>query len=645
MKSSTEPSGQETNAGSSPSADLSPEAVRAELQKILSSPGFINADRLTKFLRHVVEGALEGQTDRLKESLLGIEVFGRKPTYDPRIDAVVRTEAVKLRARMKEYYETEGREDAIRIDLPKGGYVPVFHRYEEPVAAVEPVTAAPVEPPPVPSNWKVFAAGALMVLVLGLSLIYAMRKGPRSADGRGPELDSIAVLPFSDLSSAGDQEYFCDGMTDEIIDALTKIKGLRVVARTSSFAFKGKQQDIREIGKKLNVGAVLEGSVRKFGDKLRVTAQLNTVADGYHLWSETYERELKDVFQVQDDISQAIVDTLQSKLASGRTPVRLKPPGNLAAYDPYLKGRYHWQRWRTEGAEKAIQSFNLAIAADPRYAPAYAGLADSYTWLGFFSAVPPNEAMPKARQAAMKAIELDDSLAAAHASLAYVKALYDFDWPGAQREFQRALQLNPGLSDGHFGYGIVYLAAMGKTKAAVQEMEMARDLDPLSLPTITYLGLAYAFDGRRRAAIEQYKKALELDPAFEEAHLNLAESYLAEGKLAEYYSELAKVPQNPLACRTGLSRAVGLAHEGKRDQALEEIRKWEHPPQGVYVRSSSIAGAYGALNDREQAFRWLDQAYQDRDGMLAYLNYQGSLQKYRSDPRFQALIQKLGLPH
>ena len=244
----------------------------------------------------------------------------------------------------------------------------------------------------------------------------------------------------------------------------------------------------------------------------------------------------------------------------------------------------------------------------------------------------------------MKAIELDDSLAAAHASLAYVKALYDFDWPGAEREFQRAMQLNPGLSNGHFGYGIVYLVAMGKTKEAVHEMEVARDLDPLSLPTITYLGLAYAFDGRRSAAVDQYKKALELDPGFEEAHLNLASAYLEEGKLDAYFAEIAKIPFDPTECRLGLTKAMGLAIQHKPEQALEEIHKWEKPPDGVYVRRTSIAGVYAALNDRAQALNWLDKAYQDRDGMLAYLNYQGALQRYRSDPRYQALIEKLGLP-
>lgn len=637
-------------------AALSPEAVRAALAKILASPGFVNADRLSRFLRHTVEGALDGHTDRLKESLLGVEVFGRKPSYDPRIDAVVRTEAVKLRARLREYYESEGREDLVRIDLPKGGYVPVFHLREEPATPEPEPVPAPVRPSPVNENpapaptprashWKALGAAGLILAVLAAALFITLRKSPRSADARGSELQAIAVLPFSDLSPQRDQEYFCDGMTDEIIDALTKAGGFRVVARTSSFAFRDKQQDIREIGKKLNVGAVLEGSVRKFGDKLRVTAQLNSVADGYHLWSETYERELKDVFAVQDEISQAIVNTLQAKLVARPASPRLNPtPRNLQAYDLYLKGRYHWQRWRTEGAEKSIEAFNQAIAINPTYAAAYAGLADSYTWLGFFSAIAPNQAMPKAKAAALKAIQLDDSLADAHASLAYVNALYDFDWPAAERAFRRAIQLNPGLSDGHFGYGIVYLSPMGKTREAVAEMERARDLDPLSLPTITYLGLAYAFDGRRDLAVEQYRKALELDANFEEAHLNLASSYLDRGNFTAFYAELDKVPDAASASRASLARAAGFALQGRRDDASREVRKWENPDRGAYVRPTSIAGVYGALNDREQVFHWLERAYQERDGMLAYINYQANLRKYRSDPRYRDLIGKLGLP-
>ena len=374
-------------------------------------------------------------------------------------------------------------------------------------------------------------------LCSGVSIYLLARGKAHNPDARATELSSIAVLPFADLSPEKDQEYFCDGMTEEIIDALSRISGIRVVARTSSFAFKGKQQDIREIGKKLNVAAVLEGSVRKDGNRLRVTAQLNSVADGYHLWSETYERELKDVFTVQDEISRAIVDTLQLKL-SGRGIQPNSSPENVETYELYLQGRYHWSRWRTEGAEQAIHYFEAAIQKDPKYAPAYAGIGYSYCWLGFFGALPPNEAMPKARQAAEKALSLDDSLAAAHTALAYVKALYEFDWPVAEREFKRAIELNAGDADAHFGYGIAYLAPQGRLDEEVREMQIARDLDPLSPVQANYLGLAYQFAGRRAEAIAQYKKALDLDPNFVEARLHLANAYLEPGRFKDFYAEL-----------------------------------------------------------------------------------------------------------
>ena len=496
MRSATESSERDANNTGLPAAEISAESIRAALEKILASPGFANADRISRFLRYTVEETLNGQTDKLKESLLGIDVFGRKPSYDPRVDAVVRTEAVKLRARLREYYESEGREDEIVIDLPKGGYIPAFRHREKPAVEV----AAPVAAEPHRQReWKPAVATVLVVAFLATSVYLISKARTRSAGASSPQLASIAVLPFADLSPDRDQEYFCDGMTEEIIDALAKVNGFRVVARTSSFAFKGKQQDIREIGKKLNVATVLEGSVRKDGNRLRVTAQLNSVADGYHLWSETYERELKDVFTVQDEISRAIVDTLQLKLASSARQPR-PPSENVEAYDLYLQGRYHWSRWRSEGAERAIEYFQQAIQKDPNYAAAYSGLADSYAWMGFFGALPPNEAMPKARQAALKALALDDTLAAAHTSLGYVKSLHEFDWPGAEREFKRALQLNAGDSDAHFGYGITYLAPMGRLDEAVREMQTARDLDPLSPITNTYLGLAYQFVGNRTDA-------------------------------------------------------------------------------------------------------------------------------------------------
>jgi adenylate cyclase len=640
MRSAAESSERDANNIGTPAGEMSPESIRAALEKILSSPGFVNAGRQSRFLRYTVEETLNGQPDKLKETLLGIEVFGRKPTYDPRVDAVVRTEAVKLRARLRDYYEAGGREDQLVIDLPKGGYVPAFRYRDKPADVPTPLEAADTPPH---THLRSAFAGALIVLILAASIYFTSRGRKTSADAPPPELASIAVLPFADLSPDRDQEYFCDGMTEEIIDALAKVGGFRVVARTSSFAFKGKQQDIREIGKKLNVATVLEGSVRKDGNRLRVTAQLNNVTDGYHLWSETYERELKDVFAVQDEISKAIVNTLQLKLVThGR---QAKPPSeNVEAYDLYLQGRYHWSRWRTEGAERAIRYFDEAIAKDPKYAAAYAGAADSYCWMGFFGALPPNEAMPKARQLAQKALALDDSLAAAHISLAYVKALYEFDFPGAQHEFERAIQLNSGLADAHFGYGIAYLPPQGRMEEALVEMQRARDLDPLSPITNTYLALAYQWVRKPAEAIAQYKKALELDPNFIEARLNLATLYADQGRLKDFAAELDSVKEIAPPSRTDLMIAFGLAAEGKKSEALLLTHKWEQPVRGVFVRPSSIASVYAALGDKEQAFDWLDKAYTQRDGMLAYLNKQGVFRQYHSDPRYLELLQKLGLP-
>lgn len=647
MKPATESSERDANTPALP-PDISVDAVQAELEKICASPGFANADRLNRFIRFSVSEYLTGQTDRLKESLLGVEVFGRKPTYDPRVDAVVRTEAVKLRARLREYYETEGAEDALIIDLPKGGYIPKFRLREK---DKEPIPEAPASPPPVAGSdaptehdrlWpRYLTAVAIVVAVFSVAIYMSTRD--RQVRAHGPIENAIVVLPFADLSPDRDQEYFCDGMTEELIDSLTKVGGFRVVARTSSFAFKGKQQDIREIGKKLNVGYVLEGSVRKDGSRLRVTAQLNSVNDGYHLWSETYERELKDVFTVQDEISRSIVNTLEVRLAGSSRPTR-PAPGNLETYDLYLQGRYHWSRWRMEGAEKAIQYYEQAILKDPKYAPAYAGVADSYTWLGFFGALPPNQAMPKARQYAQKAIELEPSSAEAHTALAFVKALYDFDWPGAQKEFQRAIQSNPNSAQAHFGYSIAYLLPTGKTAEGLREMQLAKDLDPLSLVINTYLGLAFLLNGQPDVATKQYKNALTLDPNFAEAHLNLANLYANFREFAKAYAELDKLKDEQPQWRIDLQRATVEAAEGRKADALALVHKWENPGAGDFVRPTSIATVYGALDDRENTIKWLEKAYAERDGMLAYMAGGRDIVRQRTDPRVKAVFQKIGLP-
>lgn len=393
----------------------SPESVRAQLEKILRSSGFAGSERPTRFLRFVVEQALAG--NHVKETLAGVEVFGRKADYDPRLDGVVRVEAVKLRARLKDYYESDGADDAVRIDLPKGGYLPSFELLDR----------EPTEMPAPASrlawrrdwwrDWRWVAPLALVLLAGG----YLAARRPHTPSPI-PNASSIAVLPFVNLSSNKENEYFSDGLTDDLINALTKVQGLRVVARGSAFQFKGKNPDIRAVGRQLNVAAVLEGSVQRSGDRLRITAQLSSVADGYHVWSETYDRRAADIFAVQDEISRAIVQALEVRVA-GNPGRRLapSPTADVDAYNLYLQGRFHLNKWRPESVRKGIEYFSQAISKDRSYAPAYAGMADCYTWLGVFGFAPAREAMPQAREAALDALRLDDSLAAAHVSLGYVK--------------------------------------------------------------------------------------------------------------------------------------------------------------------------------------------------------------------------------
>jgi TolB-like protein/Tfp pilus assembly protein PilF len=609
------------------------ESVRAELEKISSSAGFASSERLCRFLRFAVEETLAGGADKLKETVVGVEVFGRKPDYDPRLDAVVRIEAVKLRSRLKEYYEGEGRQDRVRIDLPKGGYVPSF-------ALVEQEEPAPRAPTHAPRRIAWLVAPAV-VIAAAAGAWWLMRRPPAVTDTRA---SSIAVLPFVDLSEAKDQEYFCDGMTEEIIDALAKVRGFHVAARGSSFAFKNKQQDIREIGRKLNVQTVLEGSVRKSGKRLRVTAQLNSVADGYHLWSETYEREMKDIFALQDEISRAIVSTLRVQLGeAGKAPLVTASTGNLEAYDFFLQARYLHSKWRPEPMRQSVALFEQAIAQDPGFAPAWAGLASSDTWLGFFQ-MRPRDVMPKARGAAEKALALDNRLAAAHVSLGDVKSVYDWDWEGARREYQSALEINPDDEQAHFSYALLYLTPQGRVTEAIAEMRHARDLDPLNVIINTYLGTLYYLGGQFDEAVTQLKKTLEMEPDFAEAQTSLFHLYTDRRQFAEARAALDRRRAILGQTEPSLGDAQLAAAEGRAETARQILAGCERAAARQYVSGVGLACVHAALGDKELAFRQLDRAYQDRDGSLAYLRTFAALDSLRSDPRYAALVRKLGLP-
>jgi TolB-like protein/tetratricopeptide (TPR) repeat protein len=624
-------------AGLNSVAKPAPPSVRAQLDRILASPGFAASERVSCFLRFIVEQALAGQ--QVKETLIGVEVFGRKLGYDPRLDGVVRVEAVKLRLRLKEYYETAGAADPVHIDLPKGGYVPAFTSREPVRLEVVPARARRGWW----TDWRIIVPPlALLALLAG----YFLTKGPRPRMAPADSSSSIAVLPFVNLSSDKDNEYFSDGLTDDLINALTKVRGLRVVARSSVFQFKDKNPDIRTVGRQLNVATVLEGSVQKSGDRLRITAQLSSVADGYHLWSETYDRELKDVFAVQDEISRAIARSLEVQGVGGtnRTLVT-SPTRDLDAYSLYLQGRFHLNKWEPTEARKGIEYFKQALAKDPSYAPAYAGLADCYTWLAVFGWSPARQAMPLAREAANHALQLNEGLPAAHVSLGYVKSLYDWDWAGAQRQFERALEISPGDTDAHFAYSMTYLTPLGRLDEAVAEMNRALALDPLSTYKITSAGMIYADRREPDRAVEQFRRAIALDPLFDLSYEEWRSLECARGRseeVAQITNEMRAVfpDVSDLAARAFLS-----SRRGDRQEALALVQQWmqsDHSERGA-GKNCYIAEVYARIGEKQLALEYLDKAYAGRNPMLVYAKVMPSFDSLRGEPRFHQLLHNLGL--
>ena len=362
---------------------MSPEAIRAHLSDVLASAVFAKADRIRRFLRYAVEASLEGRVKQISEYSIAIDVYDRPSGFDPRLDGIVRVEAGRLRSKLREYYETEGKNSSIRIEFPKGSYSPLIKE-----------TGGP-----------------------------SLKERRTATSTNGPH--ALAVLPFADLSPQRDQEYLGDGIAEELMFALSRSQGIRVASQTSAFAFKGKQEDIRRIGEALNVDTIVEGSVRKADLRLRITAQLIDVSTGFHMWSNVYDRELSDVFAIQEDISRSIVAALTDKLlkpASGELPG--SSTANLSAHTAYLKGRFFWNRQTESGLRLAIREFESAIHEDLRYARAHVGLSDCYRLLEFWGAMPPETAIPKAWQAVADALKVDGSLPEAQAARAVLDAVY-----------------------------------------------------------------------------------------------------------------------------------------------------------------------------------------------------------------------------
>jgi eukaryotic-like serine/threonine-protein kinase len=456
---------------------------------------------------------------------------------------------------------------------------------------------------------------------------------------------SIVVLPFTNMSSDAENEFFADGMTEEIINALTQIEELRVVARTSAFSFKGKQIDLRTVGESLNVTTILEGSVRKSGNRLRITAQLINVADGYHLWSERYDRELQDIFEVQDEISKTIANRLKVTLGGGRQEPLLKAgTKNLEAYQLYLKGRFYMNKRTPDGFREAVEYLRQAIEKDPAYAVAYTGLAEAYTQAAFLHMSPPAELVPKAKAAAAKALELDESLADAHVSLGYSSFAYDRDWTAAGKHFERAFAVNPRCVSYHLYYPL-YLSTLGRFEEAVAVANHAVELDPAS-PSASHLLSVQLYIARQfDEAIQECHRTLEMAPDLFLAYMVLAQSYAGKGMCREALSCLDKAP-SASGDIPWFSAYRGYLHAllGERSQALQKIEKLKAISKTGFVPGFFYALVYGGLGDKDQAFSWLEKSCDERFVRLVYLRVEPIWDPIRSDPRFAEIVRRVGIP-
>jgi serine/threonine-protein kinase len=454
---------------------------------------------------------------------------------------------------------------------------------------------------------------------------------------------SVAVLPFTNMSADPENEYFSDGITEDVINALSQVRGLQVASRTSSFAFKNKDQDIRGIGRQLNVSTVLEGSVRKHADRLRVTAQLIDVSSGFHLWSEQYEREMADVFAIQDEISCAIVETLKGTLVSSGPENLVKPhTDNMEAYSLYLKGRYFWNQ-RGAGLRKAGEYFEQAIAEDPQYPLAHSALADTYSLHGWYRAMAPAEAFPIAKDEALLALRLDDGLAEAHRSLAFVMLMHEWNWVGAGQEFERALALNPGLATTHHWYA-EYLMAMGRLSDAIEHSKRALELDPLGLIIHVLLGMAYYLARRPEDSVRECLKTLEMEPEFTPTFIWLGQAYLQLGdytKAIEVFSrEVELSPERPT---TAAYLAAAHALSGDNARAKTLLSDLHDRAEHAFVSCFDYALIHFSLQEDDEAFRWMNFAYDERAPWLVWLSVDPMFDRARDDPRFQQLLVRMAL--
>lgn len=567
-------------------------AIRRVLQNIVQSKTFRQVDRLQRFLIYIVEETLAGRGDSLKEYPVGVDVFAKDPSFDPRMDPIVRVQARRLRMRLVSYYADEGQADPVIIEMPKGGYTPTFRTADE------------------------------------------ARTPQKASTGLLVSRNSVAILPFEDDSPARDMRYFCNGLAHEMIQAVGKVQGLLV--RTIDAG------DSRH-----TAAIVVEGSVRRNRDLLRVTAHLSDTLRGCYLWSETFDRTLSDDFAVQEEIAARVVEVLRDEVMH-RSPAgagRALGTNNLIAHNLYVQARYHLEQRTELGLHKALEFFTRATEEDPRMAVAYAGLADAYNLLAHYGACAPSDTWTKAASAAAQAVTLDDASSEAHASLAHLQATQDWEWVAAEREFQRAISLNPQNAVAHLWYGVSCLASLNRLDEALQEVKLAQAIDPVSSIISRNIALIHYYQRNLDLALEQSDLTIEQNPHFAAAYWTLGLVQEQRGELDEAVAALKRSielsPPNPRVL--GALGSV-LARDGRREEAQKILHQLKDLSDTRYISPFEPALINFNLGRRDEGFELLTQAFSDRCFELITIHIDPRFDSIRNDARYKTLFKKLNLP-
>ena len=579
-------------------AKLPPQMIAAQVDQIVRSSTFLASPRLCDLLRYTTSQALAGHTTELKESVIGVEVFGRRPGYDSQSFSVVRVEFSRLRKKLDEYYRDQGRSDLVRVHYPRGTYVPVFR-------------AAHIQ---------------------------------QDRERQSKRVNHLAVLPFTHLGATAHDEYFAAGLTDELITAFGRVRDLRIVGRTSSFALAPCRSDAREVGRALNVDFVLEGSIRHQGERVRIHVQLLESAGGTQIWSERYERYLTDIFEVQDEIALSIVSALAPELPRIRQSLATSRTRSARAYELYLKGRYWWHRSNPAMCERAADLFREAIECDPDYAAPYSGLADALFNQALYGFAAPSSIRLQAEAAARRALELDGSSAEAHCSLGLVEGGLNWNTYRCEAELRNAIELNPSYALGLAKYGTTYLSPLGRFEEARAYILRGLELDPLSSNLQADLTLNLLYTGHIEAFIAEAHRVLEVDKTTFKLYPYLITALGGSGAWR------AAVELADVACAAMGEQPYILAYtawayagSGNMTQAVAIRDRLVTKSRTQYIPPSAIAATY-LHSDTDKAFEYLSDACRVGEPLMRYAVWQSpALLPFRSDPRLLLLRQRVGL--